>query len=506
MINFVEDFWEKSCPDRIFPIFLENFHLTEHQKEQILAAADSFLGLGSQKKVLANISPHSIIALIPADPSEQIGLNELSHRLVCIGRIPSKVDLAEYFTRSFGPLLKEETSEFQSVVLRRLHFQKGGAISYFTHRGVLVWAFEESVLHPCVYQLLQDLIPIRAGVTKHRGYSQLKRLAVRKTETFIYMRMEALRELFTCWGQEHKATLFPCPKEIAFYVNQTKRGRRYAMVALADQGDIAAFKKKNQLEDAVANAPIGRLSENTTFAFWTNWFKPQKFWERINQVDFAPMQFFLNWWGTDLKRLSGLSVPEFLGLFGNDFALYIDQMQSRGQYPRSLVSSSFAVKDIPQLSHILGQLTQKLRKEQVVSQGLKIVQFLMADGLLKPAYALGKHRLFLADSAELIERMHDKITLAGQHGKASLGFYGQRSNFFLFLRTGDMVEWVLPVVETIRHDFGRHYGNSFDDWLLFQPLVQSILTDLAKIETTRVRGFVGEKELFFEVSYTPKTH
>ena len=185
----------------------------------------------------------------------------------------------------------------------------------------------------------------------------------------------------------------------------------------------------------------------------------------------------MQWWAQDLLHLSGISVHQFLKLFGGDLSFYVDQIKSQGQYPRSLVSSSLAVKDGQQLNRILGKLTQRLHKKELVSQGITIVQFLMADGLLKPAYALGKKRLFLADSAELIERMYDKMSLASQRSRTGMSFYGQRSNFFLFLRTGDMVEWVLPVMAALRHDFGRHHGNIFDDWLFFQPLVQESIPD-----------------------------
>jgi len=487
-----------------FPSILHRFPLTEKQQEQILAKCNAFLELKTKENVLTNLPPDSLIALIPQRTSEQITFEQIGNRLVFIGRLPPKDTPEDFFARGFGPILREDHGEFQGVILTRLHFEKGASLSYFTHAGVLAWAFEESVLHPCIYQLLQDLIPIRAGVTKHSGYLQLKKLAARKTQIFIYMRLHKLRSLFPCLREMSSPAAFPCAHEIALYGNQAKKGMRYSLVALADQTDIAAFKRQHHLDDAVTNAPIGRLSENTSFALWTNWFKPQKFWSHLRQINFAPIQVFLKWWAKDLQKVGGVTVPEFLALIGNDVSLDIEQMESRGEYPRSLVSISLAIKDAQQVGRVLDQLTQTLHRENVLAQGVKIVQFLMADGLLKPAYGLGKHRLFLADSAELIKRMYNKISQAGQHGRPSPGFYGQRSNFFLFLRTGDMVEWVFPVVETIRHDFGQHYGNSFDDWFIFHPLVQSILMDLTDIETTRIRGFIGDKELFFELGYTLK--
>ena len=486
-----------------FPGFIQRFSLTQEQISTLVATTGAFNSLGQNQGIFSLISRKSIIALLPLHSKEMISLKQISSRLLFLHQISPEDSPSQLFSRCFGTVAHAYTTDYQGQRLTQLHFQKGTSLTYFTSMDVLVWSFDEQVLRPCINQMLQHLVPIRAGMQKHVAYSRLKKHAGRKLDTFVYMRFPALQSLFGCTRSDNGQGHFPCPNDVAFFSTTMAKGNRFALVALADQEKIDRFKNKYHLDHSVENAPLGRLSTNTAFALWTNWFKANTVLEEMEHSGFWPLQALVNGWSEDMNKNLGLSLADFFALFGNEFSLYIDQVRAPNTYPRSLVSAAIEVRDRHRISRLLQQMTRNLQKVEFLSEGMNIVSLVIADGLLKPAYSLASHHLIVADSAELIERIHDKVNHPESRVNQSRGVRLQRSNFFLFLRTGDMIEWLLPVVTTIGKEFGGLTDGEVNNWLLFHPLVLATLSDLKTVETSRIRAFIEKNELFFEAITIP---
>ncbi|MDD2465505.1 MAG: hypothetical protein PHI97_16025 [Desulfobulbus sp.] len=494
----------KALSRQDFPTFVRQFDVSTPQVVKLLAAVGAFNQLEHNEGVFSLLSRESIVALLPIHPGEQITLEQLQSRLVFLQHFSLDEDLDHRFSNCFGQIGQKNITEYQGQQLTRLTFAQGDSLAYFTHMGILVWAFEEKMLHPCVNQLLQQLVPIRAGIQKHVAYTRLKKHAGRQVNTFTYMRFNALQSFFGCKPHPEKDGQLPCPNDLALFSTTVAKGERLVVVALTDADKLAAYKKRNRLKNAVENAPLGRLSTNTTFALWTNWCKPDLLWERLQQVKFSPLQALVKGWSDDLSKASGVSISGFFKLFGNEFSFYIDQLRAPHQSPRSMASMAIEVRDNDQVAQLLQHLTGKLQVVEVLSGvGMKVVTLMLADGLLQPAYSLTAHHLILADNVELIERIHEKVNHPELRINPSKGLRSQRSNFFLFLRTGDMVEWLLPVLTTIGKEFGGHSRDDTEGWLPLQSLSLSLLADLREIETTKIRGYVGKEEMFLEVISSP---
>lgn len=493
-----------SRPD--FPTFVQQFGLSKQQLAGLISMRGIFNQLAQNQGLLSLLSRESIIAFLPAQSGERITLDQFRSRLVFLQHFSMEHDWQQLFSRSFGPVVKANTTEFQGQSLTSLTFEQGESLTYFTHEQIVVWAFNRNVLYPCVNQLLQQLVPVHAGIQKYMGYTRLKKHAGRSLNTFAYMRINALKTFFGCPGLQANADQLPCPSDLALFSTSVAKGTRFVVVALADADKLAAYKKKNHLEDAVENAPLGRLSTNTAFALWTNWFKPNLLRKQLLQSGFSPLQTLMAGWSVDLSKTFGVSLADFFALFGSEFSLYIDHFHAPHQYPRSMASMAIEVHDSDQLDRLLHRMTSKIQKVEVLSGGLKIVTLLLADGLLQPAYSFIDHYLILADSVELVERIHEKMVHPEVQIDQSKGLQPHRGNFFLFLRTGDMVEWLLPVLTTLGKEFGGHTGDNVNEWLLLQPLSLSVLSDLKQIEKTRIRGYMEKDELFLEVVSSPVAH
>lgn len=483
--------------------FAGTFDLTTIQGGKLTTIATTFNQVAHNFSSASLFARESIIALLPARFGEPIELTKLQSHLVLLQHTAPGEDVRQLFSRCFGTITSTNWTEFQGQILTRLTFDQGTSLTYFTHEGILVWAFDEQVLHSCVNQLLQQLVPIRAGLQKHAAYSRLKKHAGRSVDTFAYMRVSALHSLFGCERNSTELGKWPCPDDLAVFTTPVPKGQRLVVVALTDADTISAFKRRNHLSDAVENTPLGRLSSNTSCALWTNWFQPNRLWERFQQSDLSPLKTLVTGWSQDLAKAGGVSLAKFFTLFGSEFSLHIEQLRAPHQYPRSMASVVFEVHDSDQVGRFLQQVASGLQAVEVLSGGIKIVTLILADGLLQPAYSLVNHHLVLADSVELIERIQERLTLPEIRISPNRGFQSQRSNFFLFLRTGDMVEWLLPVLTTIGKEFG---GNSRDDvhqGFFLQPLVLSTLVELRQIETSRIRAYLEKDEMFLEVIYSP---
>lgn len=204
--------------------------------------------------------------------------------------------------------------------------------------------------------------------------------------------------------------------------------------------------------------------------------------------------------------MAGMSVESFLGLFGSEVGLFLDYIHAPHQAPRSKACLTIEILDHQRIEAVCKRLVAGLQTVEVLSSGLRIVTTILANGLLQPAYALFDQQLVLADGVELIERWY------GQNRQTTVALDpnplldGRRCNFFLFLRTADMVEWLLPMATSIGKEYAARMGEDYRHWLLADPVLTSFLANLRGIETSRIRSLIDNDALLLELVWTLQPH
>ncbi|WP_448873843.1 hypothetical protein [Desulfobulbus propionicus] len=486
-----------------FPPFLEQLGFDRQPVDHL------FSWVGALDRVVADdgfqflFSHPSVVALLPGQLGNAHEPKAVLNCLLVVHQLDNPEVFPQVLSQFFGKITTRSTSVFQGLQLTHVQFEQGIQLSWFVHESLLVWSFDQRVIHRCANHLLQQLIPIQASIQQNSPYARLKKLSGKSVQTFAYLRLGAFTALLPGAQQGYGEERF-FPDHLAISRSSTpSHGASFVASALAESGQFAFVKKHFQFRDGVAPPCRAEFSADTSLYFWTNWFKPEVFWPWLQQENERSRQSRLEQWFGGLDTAGKVTLKTFLLLFGDELELMINRLRAPHQFPLAMACMTVELRNQQLVAELLKRLLHKIQTIEVVTRGLTIQTMLLADGLLQPAYSLVNNRLIVADCVELIEKWHEQE--APGFNKAALEvqqFNRQRSNFFLFLRTGDMVEWLLPIITAIGKEYDGRPGEVWGDWFLFHPLVLSFLADLQAVETNQVHGYLDEDQARLEVSYS----
>ena len=235
---------------------------------------------------------------------------------------------------------------------------------------------------------------------------------------------------------------------------------------------------------------------------WSNWLHLDQVWQLLHNQGPEDLGSLLRQGLESLAATAGMSVEGFLALFGSEAGLLLDYTHAPHQVPSSKACLTIEVRDRPRIEAICKQILSGLQSVEVVSGDLRIVTTILANGLLQPAYALFDQQLVLADGMELIERWYNQNRDPAPAVRQDPLLDGRRGNFFLFLRTADMVQWLFPMATAIGKEYAARMGEDYRQWLLADPFFIAFLEKLRGVETSRLRGLIDTDALVLELVWT----
>lgn len=443
---------------------------------------------------------HTIIALLPGSKAEHADWSEIVSRLIVLQHCPEEKQWVLLLTRLCGPVSSTVTTYYQGERLLTLHFSQGMQVSYFVYNDMVAWSLDAQLLHHCVDQALQRFVFFRTSLGEEVNHTWNSNRTKGFVETFLYVKPEAMTTLFGLAPEWFANAGLPAPHALTF-VNEVQGVKQHIIfTAFLDDGQQARFQSAHHLADAQEHAPLGRLTKNTSFALWTNWFQALLLLQSWDSMTDFPLKYMGDDMLSNLKSVTGLEPRKFFDLFGQELALYMDTSPQQGeQYPHILMSMGVALRDPSVIAGLLQNLVSGLQKVHSLSAGIDIVTLVLANGLMQPAFSVTDKYLFMADSSDLVKQVHEKLTQAAA-SSAENQDGRQPSNFFLFVRTGDMVEWLLPVLKAMYKDLAGHDDNDTHGWIIWHPLVMSTLADLQHIEENRIRIALEHNKFVLEVS------
>lgn len=292
------------------------------------------------------------------------------------------------------------------------------------------------------------------------------------------------------------------PEHLALFTSPVPKGERLVLAALADELRLRQLRERYQLRLPAMKPALARLSTSTGLVVWSNWLHLERVWPLLQHQGPEDLSSLLRQGLEALAGKSGLTVDAFLALFGHEAGLFLDYTHAPHQAPRSKAGITIEVDDRDRLESICKQLLGGLQTVEVVSGDLRIVTTILANGLLQPAYALFDRQLVLADGEELIERWYNQNRQMAVEMSVDPLLDGRRCNFFLFLRTADMVEWLFPTATAISKEYAARLGEDYRHWLVADPFFTAFLAKLRGIETSRLRGLIDTDALLLELVWT----
>lgn len=436
------------------------------------------------------------VALLP-DPSQTRLSNEsMAHNLVVLVRVPKETVPLQWFEDSFGPVRSTSVSTYQRQRLVTLQFDHGIAVSYCLTRQILIASLTARSVQRCINQSLQHMVQNQTGLRVNQRYHRLKTFAGAKADPFLFANFQVLSP-FPYLGKDGEES--PLQQIALFHQHDGGKGR-FGALALIDQERLSALTNRYHMTFPVERRWFQYISPETEFLFWTNWFNLQSFWELVQNTGTPEVTSLLANFSTYLAHATEQTTQTFFDVFGSEFGVFITRQQEAHQSPRSMACVAIEVRDRGRVEALLRKMLADLQAVTVISEKAEIVSVILAGGLLQPAYSLMGNMLVFADRVDLIEQVHRYIVQSDQAARDTVR---EGSNVILFLRTGQIVQRLLPLLTLLaKGNGGKTDILTPETRVLIQQIVLPALKRMESIETSRLRSYAHEDELALEIEYT----
>jgi hypothetical protein len=447
----------------------------------------------------------SVIALLPDFQTQPFNTPALLKHLVLIVPAQEKFSSSGQIAQ-FPPTVLQSaiTSIYQGVPLLTLTLQSGQRLCLSRYRGQLICAFDPKPVQRCIDQALNRMVRASTGLQSNQEYRELKRRAGH-SEFFMYANSAMLAKQWpVVAGREDEKQPLLLPHHIAMFHLEEPDHERLALIARMPPGQLAIFTAKYRLAKPV-NDPVGsRLSTNTQFYLWTNWFNPKILWHWGLQLPHPQTGTLMSRLSQLIQQSTGKSLDEFFNVFGSGFGVFIKEQRVPALFSEPMACLYVQVHDQQEIGALLKQLFNDLPVKTQLSGGTEIVSLVMAGGLLQPAYALFDDHLVLADSAELIVQLQRQGgLLPSMKNKVPAPSEGKAGNFFLYFKTKSVAERLIAVLSLFSGNVAeKEKFLPQTNRLFIEHVVIPVLMDLESSETSGIRGYAATDEIILEIDFS----
>jgi hypothetical protein len=487
-----------STVGKIFPWLGFSDHLIQESKQHL----DAFEKLSSEIFSRGLIARKGAFAILPVAPSSAAVPSPLSSHLVFALEIENDLSSRQFFQRYFADSAKQAIL-YQGEPLVTLVMQEGFSLTCWLQGNLLICAQEPALVQRCVDQGLQRKVRVRSGLQLSAGYRQLKKHDHDQADVMMYADLEGMRHWLPMFRDNDSAGGL-LPHHLALFHITGRKENRLKFVAVAEKNSWLAFTSHNQLAPPVDEpAPLVIMRE-TGFSLWTNWLQLDKLWDFGLESSNMDVGALMTSVAQQLSEITGRPFATFFDVFGNGFGVFINEQAIPHQSNRSMGCLAIEVRNRPAVENLIKQLVANLQVITVKSGETDISSIVLAGGLLQPAYALVDNYLILADSVDLIEQARQQIRQYPNGRKTDQHQQGDRGgNLFVFIRTGDMAERLLPVFALLARDTGeRTRMLSPENRLIVREFGLPLLASLRGIATSRLRGYAADDVILLEIDYS----
>ncbi len=489
-----------------FPRFLEQLGLPADRISEFKTLTAGLDRLTNASFFATIFTKRTVVALLTEVHGQPFDEESLLRHLVLIAPLspnfsPQQLQLERYF----GPLRSTGTTVYQGVSLVTLFFQSGRTLSFCQYRRALICALDPQSVQRCIDQSLNRMVQAHSGLQLNPGYQGLKKRVGIRSDLFLYADLAALMsQLPTVLIAEVKE-MGLLPHHFAIYHQAEAEHDRLSIITQFRQEGLKAFTDRYQLVAPVENSVRQRISSETQFSLWTNWFNLKTLWHLALQVDGHETTDLMTIIAESIFEETGQTIDEFFDVFGNRFGVFInEQRDSPLSSNRSVAGLYVEVHDQQKIDGMLKQLLAGLQMVKVITGGTEIVSVIMAGGLLTPAYAFIDNYLILADSVGLIEQVQRQGGVKPTVGdKVLVPVSDKIDNFILFVRTKSVAERLIPLLTVLTKETADSVKIlSSRNRLLIEKALIPLLMSLQSMETSSLRGYAAVDEMMLEVDFS----
>lgn len=453
-------------------------------------------------------SGQTVLALVPPGQGAIGKAHDLRQGAALIAQFPVKLNLADIVPESLRKRYKVSTSTYQGVTMLHLDLSHGFTLTAALHEGLLICGFSRLTVKRCLDVAISRIIQPVTGLPLNAHYSSIRQQNPQPMDFFLYAQMAGVLPLLldNSSGTGVTPEALGVPEYIvASYWQVDRDVSRLQIKNLFADKVLPAFQHRYRLDNLIHGSRALPLPRDTQLYFRTSWFNMSALWQAALSKPSLPRAAVMLLLAQRVYEHTGLSINEFLGLFGSELAIYINDFGGDSSFPVPKISLRVEVNEQDRLALLLSDIVEDLPKQRQVAGGVPYVALQMGRGLMQPSYAFVDRAFLVADGREQLVRLLtvDGDTLSDQQDYQAVNVGFDQANVFEgFVRTNTLnkalhglLSWIEKTCYASTVDCAQRTGR------IVQYILRPLLESVNSIRANSIRGYLQGNTAIIEAAF-----
>ena len=434
-----------------WPFVLDQLEVRDPLREQLQHQVTSLMDFIAHPLFKELFSRRVVFALLPVapavfmdDPQGALAENLLmlvtpKHERVLLGLLSLLSPVKS----------RDESLSYQGVPITEFVRENGRRLYLASVNGQLVVSPGIEPVKQSIDLSLMHLVREQTGFLRNSDYNTLKERGRGLDDFFLFADLIRLKPLFNMLRpqavteKERGLPEFVGSERMVFFHHSNNNIQQFTSIVQFDPDQLAPFQKTIYTRKPVENSSLRNMPSNLLVYFWSNWLDLPAWWRetlaRGTDNELAAAAGIAAW----IEKQTGMSIDQFLALFGSEFCFNIPEIRTSGFFPVPSICFFIELADPDRAQELLEKMISglPLRRDKVA--GIPVVSIMAGGGLMQPSYALLDRFLVLADSREQIEdilmRSSKRLVSDDSFQAVDMGML-QSSNMVMFARTAELID------------------------------------------------------------------
>ena len=451
--GFLQSRFGRSLASINWPFVLDQLEVQGPLRDQLQDQVSSLMDFIAHPLFKELFSKRVIFALLPVAPAAFMDDPQgvLAENLLMLVT-PEHERVVPGILSLLSPVMgRDESLSYQGIPIAVFVQENGGRLYIASVDGQLVVSPGMELVKQSIDLSLMHLVREQTGFLLNREYNTLKERGLGQDDFFLFADFSRLKPLFNMLrpqaetGKGGGLPEFAGTARMVFFHQSIENTQQFTSVVQFDPDQLAPFQKAIYTRKPAENSRLRSMPADLLVYFWSNWLDLPAWWQetltRGTENEVAAAVRIAAW----IEKQTGMSIDQFLALFGREFGFHIPEIRTSGFFPVPSICLYIELADPDRAQKLLEKIISglPLRRDKVA--GIPVVSIMAGGGLMQPSYALLDRFLVLADSREQIEDIlksgSKRLVSDDVFQTVDMGML-QSSNLVMFARTAELIDSV----------------------------------------------------------------
>lgn len=379
--------------------------------------------------------------------------------------------------------------------------------------GKVILSFAQQPMQQSIDLFLGHFFQRQKNLLQNQEYRQLDEERPEQTDFFFYADLFRLKLYFSLLSaqfssqnkrEEESITRpwAPGVRSMGFYHHKEENIDQFKTVVRFSQDQLYPFQRYIYTTPPIPSQSFQEVPDDLLVSFWFNWLEPQLWWQTTIAHGKKDELESANRTTAWIKEKTGMSMEQFLGLFGKNLSVHVADISTAGFFPVPRLCVAIEVLNRKKIDAFLQAIIANLPVRRTMINGVPVVSLMAAQGMLQPSYAFFNGYLLIADSREQIEDilLKKKPLLADSKSFLAVDTHQEQpANLHLYARIPEMMNalqelasWAGTMIAVRDHRAGS------TSKLLVDQLISPVLDSFTTYSAIGIRSTTAPNELVLD--------